>query len=136
MGRGWRFPLEIMKYEIMYIEEKSGVASLEATIGQVFLSKTGKTLEYKGRKFQSLKGSGYKANYFDIETGEHYWISKCRKDGNDALYRTTVFVDEEIREEYWITIRNLPELKSQESFISTGKHQSNGKQPKNQRINI
>ena len=118
-----------MKYEIMYIEEKSGVASLEANIGQVFLSKTGKTLEYKGCKFQSLKGDGYKANYFDIETKEHYWISKCRKDGNDALYRTKVLVDEEIREEYWITIRNLPELKSQESFVSTGKHQPNGKEP-------
>lgn len=124
-----------MKYEIMYIEEKSGVASLEATIGKVFLSKTGKTLEFNGRKFQSLKGRGYKANYFDIETGGHYWISKCRKDGNDALYKTKVFVDEEIREEYWITIRNLPELKDRDSFVSTGKYQPNGKEPKNWRTN-
>ncbi|MCP3929938.1 MAG: 1-deoxy-D-xylulose-5-phosphate synthase, partial [Bacteroidetes bacterium] len=74
-----------MKFEIMYIEEKSGIAALEANIGKVFLSKTGKTLEYKGRKLQSLKGQGYKANYYDIETGEQYWISNCRKDGNDGL---------------------------------------------------
>ena len=125
-----------MKYEIMYIEEKSSLASIEASIGKVFLSKTGKTLEYKSRKFQSLKGSGYKANYFDIETGEHYWVSNCRKDGNDALYKTKVLVDEEIREEYWVNIRNLPELKNQSSFVSTGKHQSGGKEPKSKREKI
>jgi len=124
-----------MKYEIMYIEEKAGVAALEANIGKVALSKTGKTLEYKGRKFQSLKGVGYKANYFDVDTGEHYWISKCRKDGNDALYKCKVYVDEEIREEYWIDIRNMPERSKQESFLSTGKHRAGGKEPKNKREN-
>lgn len=125
-----------MKYEVMYIEEKSGIASLEANIGKVYLSKTGKTLEYKGIKLQSLGGHGYKANYFNIDTGEHYWISKCRKDGNDGLYRTKVVVDEDIREEYWSTIRNLPERVTQESFISTGKHKANGQEIKNKRKNI
>jgi hypothetical protein len=124
-----------MKYEIMYIEEKAGVAALEANVGKVYLSKTGKTLKYNGREFQSLKGSGYKANYFDVDTKEHYWISNCRKDGNDGLYKTTVYVDEEIREEYWTNIRNMPERKDQESFISTGKYQAGGKEPKNWRNN-
>ena len=76
----------------MYIEEKAGVASLEANIGKVYLSKTSKTLKYDGKEFQSLKGLGYKANYYDVKTGEHYWISRCRKDGNDGLYKTTVYV--------------------------------------------
>jgi hypothetical protein len=124
-----------MKYEIMYIEEKAGVAALEANVGKVYLSKTGKTLKYNGREFQSLKGSGYKANYFDVDTKERYWISNCRKDGNDGLYKTTVYVDEEIREEYWTNIRNIPERKDQESFISTGKYQAGGKEPKNWRNN-
>jgi len=124
-----------MKYQIMYIEEKAGVAALEANIGKVVLSKTGKTLKYDGRELQSLKGSGYKANYFDVETGEHFWVSKCRKDGNDGLYRTTVFVDQDIREEYWTVIRKMPERKNQKSFISTGKHQAGGKEPKNRRKN-
>ena len=124
-----------MKYEIMYIEEKSGIAALEANIGKVFFSKTGKTLKYDGKEFRSLKGSGYKANYYDVETGEHYWISKCRKDGNDALYKTTVHVDDEIREEYWTDIRNMPDRIAQASFISTGKHMPGGKEPKNWRNN-
>ena len=120
----------------MYIEEKSGVASLEANIGQVFLSKTGKTLKYKDLELQSLNGHGYKANYFNIETGEHYWVSKCRKDGNDGLYKTKVFVNEEIREEYWSSIRNMPERSAQEFYTSTGKHKANGQEIKNKRKNI
>ena len=125
-----------MKYEIMYIEEKSGVAALEANIGQVFLSKTGKTLRYKNVELQSLKGSGYKANFFDVETGEHYWVSNCRKDGNDGLYKTKIFVDEEIREEYWCDIRSMPERKNQEYFTATGKHKANGQEIKSKRTNI
>ncbi len=125
-----------MKYEIMYIEEKAGVAALEANIGKVYQSKTGKTLRYGDREFQSLKGQGYKANYFDIETGEHYWLSGCRKDGNDGLYKIQIFVDQDIREEYWSEIREMPERKGQEFFTSTGKHQAGGKEPKNKRKNV
>jgi hypothetical protein len=32
------------------------------------------------------------ANYYDVETREHYWISGCKKDGTDALYSTIVEV--------------------------------------------
>ena len=45
-----------------------------ARIGRVTFSKTGATLTYKGREFKSLKGGGFKANYYDIATGEWYWI--------------------------------------------------------------
>ncbi len=124
------------KYEIMYIEPKDDVASLDARIGKVRFSKTGKTLKYNDREFQSLKGSGYKANYFEVETGGWYWISKCRRDGNDGLYKTTVFVDQDIRAEYWEDIRNMPDRKDQESFTSTGKHQAGGKEAKNWRENV
>ena len=124
------------KSEIMYIEAKSDVANLEATIGRVHLSKTGKTLEYGGKKFQSLKGHGFKSNYFDIESGEEYWISRCRRDGNDGLYRTTVFVDEDVRAQYWQDIRQMPERIAQGSFTSTGKHKPNGQEPKNRRKNV
>ena len=41
---------------------------------------------YRGRRFLSLKGSGFKANYFEVESGDHYWISCPRKDKNDRSY--------------------------------------------------
>ena len=50
------------------------------------------------------------AAYFDVGTGDHYWISGPHKDGQDALYATHVMpvVDEDVVEEYWIKIRGLP----------------------------
>jgi len=100
---------------IMYFENKSGgLAGGKAHIGRVTFSKTGSTIYYQNKAFQSLKG-GYKANYFDTETGEEYWISGPKKDGSDRLYgeRVPVAIDEDIREEYWGTIRNLPEKKNE-----------------------
>ena len=63
--------------KVMYIEEKPGLTG-HARIGRVRFSGTGKSIYYAGRKLQSLKGSGYKANYFNVETGLEYWISKLQ----------------------------------------------------------
>lgn len=99
----------------MYIENKSGSNDLigEARIGRVTFSKTGKSIHYKGQTFQTLNGAGFKANYFNVESGEHYWISGCHKDGRDRLYgeRLPIYIDDDIREEYWLEIRNLPKNK-------------------------
>jgi len=96
----------------MYIECKSGENDLigAARIGRVTFSKTGKSIHYNGKTFQTLSGKGFKANYFDVETGEHYWISGCKKDGSDRLYgeRLPIHIDDDVREEYWTEIRGLP----------------------------
>jgi hypothetical protein len=96
-----------MKNRIMYIESKVGGIVGPARIGRVTFSKTGSTLYYAGKSFQSLKGSGFKSNYFEVETGDHYWISGPRRDGQDSLYATNIAteVDEDVHEEYWSKIR-------------------------------
>jgi hypothetical protein len=98
-----------MKSRIMYIESKSGGLTGPARIGRVTFSKTGATLSYRGQSFRSLKGHGFKSNYYDVETGDHYWISGPRRDGRDALYPTHVApeIDEDVREEYLRDIRGL-----------------------------
>jgi hypothetical protein len=106
----------------MYIEYKGGGIVGPARIGKVTFSKTGKSLYYRGRRFETLAGRGFKANYFDVETGEYYWISGCKKDGTDALYSTTIEIDEDIREEYWAIIRNKSELKGTKNFKARGKY--------------
>jgi hypothetical protein len=100
-----------MKSRIMYIEDKSGGLTGPGRIGRVAFSKTGRTLHYQGLSFQSLKGHGCKSNYFELETGAEYWISGPKKNGGDQLYATNklVNIDEDVREEYWLTIRELPE---------------------------
>ncbi|MGI9383047.1 MAG: 1-deoxy-D-xylulose-5-phosphate synthase [Methyloligellaceae bacterium] len=110
------------KSQIMYIEDKGGQLVGWGRIGRVTFSKTGKTLHYQGKQFQSLKGMGYKANYFDVETGEWYWISGCKKDGGDALYSDIIEIDKDVQEEYWKEIRNLPEMVGELAFRSGGKH--------------
>jgi hypothetical protein len=59
-----------VRSRIMYIEHKDYVSGGEARIGRVFFSKRGKTLRYRGKSFQSLRGRGCKANYFEVESGD------------------------------------------------------------------
>ena len=73
-----------MKSEIKYVELKSGDSHTgPAWIGLVSYSKSGKTIYFDGKAFQSLNGRGIKGNYVDIETGEEYWISGVKKDLTD-----------------------------------------------------
>jgi hypothetical protein len=106
----------------MYIEYKGDGIVGPARIGRVAFSKTNRSLTYMGRHFRSLNGAGFKANYADNETNEQYWISGCKKDGSDALYSTTVEIDEDVREEYWVKIRNRPESKEVKSFSPGSKY--------------
>lgn len=91
----------------MYIEDKSQGLNGPARIGRVTYSKSGRSVSYGGRTFQSLGGRGFKANYFDIETGDEFWISGPRKDGADRLYGpgAAVEVDADVAETYWREIR-------------------------------
>ena len=95
------FKLE--RSRIMYIEDKSLGLEGEARIGRVYFSKTGKTLYYKGRRFRSLKGMGFKANYIDVKNGDEFWISGPKKDRNDRLYggQLGVEIDEDAKDEYF-----------------------------------
>jgi hypothetical protein len=95
---------------IMYIECKAGELTGAARIGRVTFSKTGRTVYYRGKSFQSLKGGGFKSNYYCVETGEDYWLSGPKRRGGDSLYggSTPIEIDEDVREEYWRDIRRQP----------------------------
>jgi len=69
-----------MKSEIKYIELKGDRGdSGPAWIGLVSFSKSGKTIYFNNKAFQTLSGTGIAGNYFDIETGDEYWISNPKK---------------------------------------------------------
>ncbi len=91
---------------ILYVERKAGAG--EAWIGRVSFSKTGRTLYYRGKSFRSLGGTGIRGNYVEVESGEEYWISGCKRNGADRLRsRFPVHIDD-VAEEYWATIRGSP----------------------------
>lgn len=106
----------------MYVEYKGNGLFGPARIGRVEFSKSGRSLYYRGRTFRSLDGHGFKANYFDVESEEHFWISGCRKNGRDALYNTDVEIDEDVREEYWTEIRQQPENVGVSALRAQGKY--------------
>jgi hypothetical protein len=111
-----------MESRIMYIERKVDGVTGPARIGRVTFSKSGKSVYYGGHRFQTLEGRGFKANYFEVDTGEKYWISGCKRDGQDRLYGGTVEIDEDVAEEYWATIRKKPSGKDQKIIREPSKY--------------
>lgn len=109
-----------MESRIMYIECKAGGLIGPGRIGRVTFSQSGRTVYYGDKALQRFKG--YKANYFDVQTGEEYWISGCKKRGCDTLYPGIIEIDEDVREEYWLTIRNRPDCVEMRSIRSEGKY--------------
>lgn len=75
-----------MKPEIRYIENKSAGHHGPAWIGYVEFSKSGQTVYFNNKALKKLKVPGISGNHFDIETGEEYWISGVKKNGQDRHY--------------------------------------------------
>lgn len=72
-----------MKSKIMYLENKSSGHYGLAWIGFVEFSKSGQTIYFNGKALKKLKIPGISGNHFDIETGEEYWVSGVKKNGQD-----------------------------------------------------
>jgi hypothetical protein len=106
---------------IEYKGDNKGIVG-PARIGWVNVREKGKRLDYGQRRFRTLRGAGFKSNYYDVDTGEHYWISGCRKDGRDALYSTDVEIDDDARDEYWVKIRKKPANIEVRRFSALGKN--------------
>ena len=113
--------LRSARSRIMFIEEKPGLAG-HARIGRVTFSKSRATIYYRDRRLRTLDGRGYKANYVHVDSGLEYWVSGCRVDGRDTLYPGIVYVDRDIRDEYWCDIRKMPQRARADSFRSPGKY--------------
>ena len=101
-----------MRTEIKYLELKSGFSDNgPAWIGLVSFSKSGKTIYFDGKAFQSLNGNGINGNYFDIENGDEYWISGVKKDMTDRhkFGSGKILVEKRILSEY-LKLINKSEL--------------------------
>jgi hypothetical protein len=110
--------MSAVKTRIMYIQR----GRAPGRIGRVRLSQTGRTIFYGDVALASLGGRGYKANYIDSATNSEYWVSGPRKDGQDTLYPGRIEIDDDVREEYWRSIRSLPDNMTLTSFRSLGVH--------------
>ena len=99
-----------MKSEIIYVELKSGYSDNgPAWIGKGFYSKSGQSIYFNNQLFK--KGSGIFGNYYDIETGDEYWISGVKKNGEDRHWAGNgkIMIDKSILSKY-LQIINATEL--------------------------
>jgi len=90
-----------MKSDIIYIEKTNGSShDGMAWIGKCFYSKSGLSIYFDGKVFK--KGQSFSGNHFDIETGENYWISKVKKNGQDRHKFGTgiINIDQNVVDEY------------------------------------
>jgi len=88
---------------VMYIENKDGdIDGVDARIGWVTFSKSGRSVYYRGKTLKRAKGGGIVGNHFDEETGEEYWVSGIKKRGTNTHWAesASVEVDEDAMEEY------------------------------------
>jgi hypothetical protein len=95
---------------VMYIELKSGHGDQgPARIGLVRFSRTMKTLYYQNQQFRSCGGRGIGGNFYDVATGETYWISGPKKNGQDRHWAGSgsVEIDPDVADEYWNNIRGV-----------------------------
>ncbi|WP_185154866.1 hypothetical protein [Chryseolinea soli] len=100
-----------MRTELAYVELKSGYSDNgPAWIGRGMYNRTGLTFYFNGRVFK--KGpAGTEGNYFDVQTGEEYWISGVKKKGGDRHWAGsgTIAIDSSVVEAY-LELRGLISL--------------------------
>jgi hypothetical protein len=91
------------KIELMYIELKTGYSDNgPAWIGKVKYSKSGQTVYFNNKGFKRFQGIN--SNFYDIETGEEYWISGVKKNGEDRHWAGNgkIMIDRKVIDEYLI----------------------------------
>jgi hypothetical protein len=92
-----------LRKRLMYVENKDGaIDGADARIGWVTFSKTGQTVYYRGRELQKAKGGGLRGNFFDVTTGEEYWVSGVKTRGSNvhSAERATVVIDADAQDAY------------------------------------
>jgi hypothetical protein len=98
-----------MRSRIMYIEARTPDGRIKlGRVPRVQFSTTECTIYHADRTFRAVATG----EYVDSESGESYWLSGPRKDGNDRKGKRPgsfpIEIDEDARREYWSAIRGLP----------------------------
>jgi len=71
-----------LRVVLRFIELKTGYNDNgPAWIARVKVSKSGRTIYFNGRALK--QGSSGPGNFFDLETGESFWVSGVKRDGSD-----------------------------------------------------
>ena len=92
-----------MKPRLMYVELKpEHMGNGPAWIGKAQFSRTGTTVYFNGSAFKKSHSRGGLGNYYEISTGDTYWISGVKKEGSDRLWSggPAIMIDKSCVQEY------------------------------------
>jgi hypothetical protein len=92
-----------LRTELKYIELVNGFShDGPAWIGLVSFSKSGKTVYFDGKAFQRVGSARTAGNFYDIESGDEYWVSGIKKDMTDRhkFGGGKIFVEKRVLSEY------------------------------------
>ncbi len=101
-----------MKRQLTYIELKTGYSDNgPAWIGLVEFSKTGQTLYFDNKALKRQKIPSSNSNHYDIETGDDYWVSGVKKNGQDRHWAGNgkIMIDKNSIDDY-LSFTNAKEL--------------------------
>ncbi|QBS44841.1 hypothetical protein [Nocardia sp. CS682] len=99
-----------MARRVMYVQLKSGYDTDQGPswITWVRFSKTWNTAYFRGRTLRRWPGM-FDANFYDIETGEHFWVSGPKRDRTDGRYgRVLPEIDNDARGPYGRFLHGAP----------------------------
>jgi hypothetical protein len=79
---------------LRYVELKTGHADNgPAVIARVRSSKSGRTIYVAGKALRRAVRGGVAGNFFDVKTGEEYWVSGVKRNGRDRHWAGSGKVD-------------------------------------------
>jgi hypothetical protein len=72
------------RHRLMYIELKAGYGDNgPAWISNVTFSKSGETIYFNNKALKKIRNGGIAGNFYDLETGDEYWVSGVKKKGSN-----------------------------------------------------
>lgn len=98
-----------MARRIMFVQLKTGYNTDQGPswICWVDFNRTWKTVRFHGRELR--RDRSIDGNFFDVETGEDFWISGPKRDRTDTRYGpATTVVDADVREAYEAFLSGAP----------------------------
>jgi len=102
----------VSKGQLIYVEHKTGQDdSGRAWIGRANVSKSGRTVYFNGHALKRSGGQGSAGNHYCLETGDEYWVSGVKQNGEDRHWagHGPVMIDARVVEDY-LEFRGLSQL--------------------------
>jgi len=118
-----------MRSRVMYIEKFGGLGSRGGRIGRVYFSQTEELSAIEAAHFNLSRARATRPTTSTRRLGPSTGFPAQERRRRSTL-PGIVEIDDDVNEEYWLNVRNLPALVGTVSYKSLGKYSRSGKREK------